>query len=268
MTTVSKTLILFLSATMVMASPALEAKKKPPKTPKTPRSEIQISKPLNVRNPSRADRTHTSRAQMAASSKAAHKRGKATLKTARKDLVRVKRSELRSRKLFLSAKTDRDAALAQMRANRTPRTEQQFRNADNRMRPLERRYNQALSTKLAQDVRIQRLVEFQRQALSSINEIRNIRPRPARGRSPRFNQSARVNTRRAAYDTVPQSQLLVARGAPYKRATLILAESLPNPPRGNPAAAPRPSQLLLAQGYTPGPLRQNRYEQTGDSFGF
>jgi hypothetical protein len=189
---------------------ASEAAGKPPRGAQNK----PISQPRNIREPSRTDKTRTTRKQVIASAKAAHKRGKATLKTARRDLAAVTRSEARNRQLRLDAKSRWDAAKQAHRANPSPATLNAWNAAYQAYMPIRQQHESSLATLRSQRNRVAQLEGFQTQALNAVSTAQGAPPPTPRTGQPRFaaNRPANFVSPVSAYDRVPAPQQIYGGG--------------------------------------------------------
>ncbi len=271
-----------VGAALVMPQPADAQKRRP-----NPKKPIEISKPSNVREASRKDKTHTSRKQMVASAKAALKRGKSTLKTARRDLKAVTRSEARNRALRLEAKGRWDQAKLAYESNPSPANAQAFNTADSAYRPIRQQHLASRDALFAQRARVEQLEGFQKQAMNVVRQGQGLGPRPPRTGQPRFaNRGAPVERPISAYDRAPAPQQIYGPG-PVSRVSNNAVSV-----QGAGAFAQTASQSLVRQFnqqqaqreamaangqfragannniYNRGPVVQNAYAQASDTMYF
>ncbi len=157
---------------------------------------------------SSTDLTRTSRAQAIASSRAALKRGKTALKKTRADLEAVTRSEQRNRDQRQRTRNTYEGARLAYEADKTPQNLERVRAAYTQHMSQKAAHENALSMRNATRRRMNQLVGFQMQAVGSIEAATSAaRVQPQNG-APRFNRARAFVRPIAAYDRVPQPQLI------------------------------------------------------------
>lgn len=205
-----------------------------------PRPVPSISQPTNIRNASKGDKTHTSRKQMVASAKAAHNRGKAVLKTARRDLAAVTRSEARNRLLRTDGKNRLEQAYQAYRANPTEANQANWIAANQQYQPLKLQHENALSTLRSQRRRVEQLEQLQNQALNAVRATQGLRPSAPRTGQPRFSaRPAQFVRPVSAYDRVAAPQQIYGGGQVQQVNASAMA------PQGTAAFALNAQQVLL-----------------------
>jgi hypothetical protein len=217
-------LIGLIFTALIFSVPAEAAKKKP--NSNTPIKVINVV-PNTAKN---TPKSHVKRKQMVSSMKATLKRGKKTLKSARKDLAAVVKSEKRNRKDRLKAKQAKDNALFAMRANTNPQTTAAYNRALQAYLPVRERHESSIKSASAQLSRVNQLANFQVQALNAKRTAKKNRPR--QGTPAAINRSPQFVRPRSAYDRVHPASLLPAppTGQPgrYQGQLSPLAQALNN----------------------------------------
>lgn len=205
-----------------------------------PRPVPPISQPTNIRDTAKTDKTHTSRKQMVASAKATHNRGKAVLKTARRDLAAVTRSEARNRQLRTDAKNRLEQAYQAFRANPTPANQNNWVAANQQYQPVKQQHENALATLRSQRSRVDQLERLQNQALNAVREAQGLRPSAPRTGQPRFSARPTQFVRPvSAYDRVVAPQQIYGTGQVQQVNASEIA------PQGTAAFALNAQQVLL-----------------------
>lgn len=218
---------------------------------------VTISQP-KPRQATKKDKTHTSRKQMVSQAKAAVKRGKGTLKTARRNLKGVTRSEARNRQARTNAKNTMDQAKQAYRANKTPANFARWNAAYRAYMPVRQQHETSLSALRAQRARVTQLANFQVQAVGAVRQAQGLRKAPPRAGRPQFaNRPAQFVRPVSAYDRVPGPQAIYGPG-PAARVNTQTFEVRNAAQTGLPA----PGQ------YDRVPPIQNAYQQAGSALAF
>lgn len=262
---------------------AADAQKRRP----NPKKPIVISKPINVREAAKSDKTHTSRKQMVATAKAAYKRGKSTLKTARRDLKAVTRSEARNRALRLEAKGRWDQAKLAYESNPSPANAQAYNAANSAYLPIRERHVASRIALFSQRARVAQLEGFQKQAMNAVRQAQGLKSRAPRTGQPRFaNRQNQVASPISSYDRAPAPQQIYGPG-PVSRvnsaavsvqgaggfaqtASLSLVRQFNQQQAQREAIAANGQVVAGANNnvYTRAPVVQNAYAQARDSMFF
>ncbi|MEO0463618.1 MAG: hypothetical protein AAF127_10845 [Pseudomonadota bacterium] len=217
-----KTFTAALIAAALMVPQVVDAKNPKRGGAKRP---VTISQPKNVREAGKKDRTHTSRKQMVAMAKAAKKRGKATLKTARKDLAAVQRSELRNRNDRATAKDVYNRAKLAAESNPTPANINRSNAALAAYLPVRDRHLSSVAALTSQRNRVTQLENLQKQALNATTQARGMTPSAPRAGAPRFGARPANFVRPVeAYDRVAAPQQIYGPG-PVQRVDSVAASA-------------------------------------------
>lgn len=173
-----------------------------------PKPKLEPIAVIDAGPASSTDLTRTSRSQAIASSRAALKRGKATIKKTRADLEAVTRSEQRNRDQRQRTRNTYEGARLAYESDKTPQNLERYRTAYAQHMTQKSAHESALSMRNATRRRMNQLLGFQLQAVGSIEAATNAtRVQPQNG-APRFNRARAFVRPIAAYDRVPQPQLI------------------------------------------------------------